>query len=105
MTRSLARALAIAKPVAKKTIKRRPARIRARRQTTIHQPVRRTERRIKSMGCPEELVCYCICRGPDIGTLMIFCENPTCAIQWYHVSCLKEDIDFDLQWFCSFCRF
>lgn len=103
MTRSVARALEIIKPESQKK-QRRAAKVRARRQTTNnhHQPVRRTIRRIKSMYDQLEAL-YCICRGPDIGTLMVMCENAACQIQWYHVSCLKGNINFEQRWICPFC--
>ena len=109
ITRSLARGLAIAKPEdkkAKEPKKPRASRIIARRQTTINaQPVQpaRRERRCKSMN-NNNPICYCICRGPDIGTLMVQCDDDACEIKWFHVSCLIEDIDLDLPWKCIFCR-
>lgn len=106
VTRSLSRALAIVSPIVKKG---RPARIRARRRTTINlgqQPVRRTSRRVKSSPSisRSEPIYYCVCHGPDIGTLMVKCDSSKCSIQWYHVACLNETIDYDLEWFCNLCR-
>lgn len=31
---------------------------------------------------------WCICRGKEYGE-MIFCENPLCRIEWFHLDCLK----------------
>lgn len=103
LTRSLTRALAILKPQSCKK-NRRCARIRARRQTTGSvRPARRTERRAQTIGYLQKPY-YCVCRGPDIGTLMVMCEEAKCNIKWYHVACLKEDLDLDSTWICSFCR-
>lgn len=102
LTRSLQHAKNIIKPESHS--KKRAVRIRARRQTTEnYQPARRVENRVKSMGY-QQVARFCTCNGPDIGTLMIECEKPACAIQWYHVACLKEKIDYNLPWICAFCR-
>lgn len=104
VTRSMARAILILKPKSHVKKNDRPARIIARRQTTGNANlIRRTQRRAKSTGD----VCnayYCVCNGPDTGTLMIMCDNKGCRIKWYHVACLAEEIDFDLPWQCNFCN-
>ena len=45
-----------------------------------------------------ELV-YCYCKGPDEGD-MIGCENPECAIEWFHMDCLKIKQAPNGKWYC-----
>lgn len=111
MTRSLARALAIAMPESKRTPRKRQARrIRGRRSTTRDeirtiQTERRSRRILSTSDVNNSLTpYYCICRGPDIGTLMIMCDDPTCEIQWFHIACIDEDIFLDDEWICPHCR-
>lgn len=102
MTRSLTRARDILKPKISK--KKRAARIKMRRQTTNETPpVQRTARRTKSLF-DQPKAYYCVCRGPDTGSLMVWCEGIGCQIEWYHVGCLKETINYELPWICPFCR-
>ena len=48
---------------------------------------------------------FCICNGPDEGT-MICCDNNECAIKWFHLKCLKMS-DKSIpkgKWYCSDCQ-
>lgn len=47
---------------------------------------------------------YCHCSQPDTGALMIACDQPGCAVEWYHGPCVgvyepsKEE-----KWYCPSC--
>lgn len=105
VTRSLARALAIATPEQRsKPRQLRARRIRGRRQTVKATEPRASRCSRRTMSAPTMNVAlnvapvtYCICRGPDDGNLMIMCEHPNCGIQWFHVACLHEKIDFNVE--------
>ena len=49
----------------------------------------------------EETCCYC--NGPDEGK-MICCDDEECAIQWFHVDCLKITSIPKGKWYCPDCR-
>jgi len=53
----------------------------------------------------EDDMTYCICNGPDEGT-MICCDNDNCEIKWYHLKCLKmsEKSIPKGKWYCPNCR-
>ena len=47
------------------------------------------------IGTPEEPLRYCICRQPydaEVNGDMVCCDSGSCAIGWYHVSCLFLDV-------------
>ena len=46
---------------------------------------------------------YCYCKGPDEGK-MIGCDNNKCAIQWFHLDCLRITSIPKGKWFCPDCR-
>ena len=43
---------------------------------------------------------FCKCGGPDEGW-MIACDNPTCAIEWFHYKCVGITRKPKGKWFCS----
>lgn len=47
---------------------------------------------------------YCYCRKHIENTQMIGCDEPTCAIQWYHFSCVGIRTPPDGEWLCPTCR-
>lgn len=48
----------------------------------------------------QQLYCYCKC--PESGT-MIACDNPQCAIEWFHLTCLKLSSIPRGKWYCPDC--
>ena len=48
---------------------------------------------------------WCTCHQPDDGLLMLACDDPDCAITWYHGRCLNVTIGPapDEEWFCPTC--
>ena len=48
---------------------------------------------------------YCYCHRPEEGT-MIACNNPDCAIEWFHISCLQltKVPKGKTKWYCPDCR-
>jgi hypothetical protein len=55
---------------------------------------------------------WCICRQPDDGRPMVACDNPKCALTWWHVDCVADYIatkkvgtmaDEKTNWFCPIC--
>jgi len=47
---------------------------------------------------------YCYCRNVSHGE-MVACDNPDCAIEWFHYACvgLAPDAPAPEQWFCWEC--
>jgi hypothetical protein len=46
---------------------------------------------------------YCICNKTAHGQ-MIACDNPSCPIEWYHLSCLRIKRVPQGSWYCIKCR-
>ena len=47
---------------------------------------------------------YCYCQSPESG-LMVGCDNPDCAYQWFHLECLRLSCaPKSKHWFCPDCR-
>lgn len=46
---------------------------------------------------------WCICRGEEYGE-MIFCENPMCRIEWFHLDCMKMQTAPEGEWYCQNCQ-
>ncbi|XP_055309110.1 inhibitor of growth protein 4-like [Sitodiplosis mosellana] len=108
VTRSLTRALKIIGIVL--PTESLPKKIRQRRNTcplprTTIKPGRRSARsHTLQIDCsplpPNE---WCICRRSSFGN-MIFCDNPTCLIKWFHMDCLGMGNTIPSgQWFCQNC--
>ena len=51
---------------------------------------------------------YCYCQRVSYGE-MIACDNPDCAIEWFHFECVGIDLGMDLatrpkgKWYCKEC--
>lgn len=45
---------------------------------------------------------WCVCRETEHGN-MIFCENPGCLIEWFHMDCLHMDTAPESDWYCPNC--
>lgn len=67
-------------------------------ETKKNVPQRIRNRRHTGMA---ELWCYC--QKPDIGTLMIMCDNHFCRIKWFHVAGLKNKVNTNQLFFCDDC--
>lgn len=82
------------------------AKIVRRRHTTGNRNPRRRSNRIQSVPhqrfSPEPEL-WCICRLPDDGSEMIFCENSNCLVQWFHVKCMKMSTIPENSWYCPNC--
>ena len=52
----------------------------------------------------QEKLLWCYCRQPEDGQEMIACDDNTCRIQWFHVSCLHIKKIPKGKWFCPDCR-
>lgn len=98
-TRAVAAIIKIIFPVSKRV--KRP-RIQRRQSLPAPQPVppQRLQRRAKSL----HQINWCYCNGPDIGTMMICCDNLQCQTRWFHMDCLGEEVDINDEWFCRNCR-
>lgn len=46
---------------------------------------------------------WCVCRQPSFGQ-MIFCDNPTCLIKWFHMDCVKIQVVPEGNWYCQNCN-
>lgn len=46
---------------------------------------------------------WCYCQTDIEGSKLIGCDNPICAIQWFHMDCLKLDAAPKGKWFCPTC--
>ncbi|KAH7398902.1 hypothetical protein DE146DRAFT_613855 [Phaeosphaeria sp. MPI-PUGE-AT-0046c] len=46
---------------------------------------------------------WCTCRQPDLGELMIGCDNDGCPVQWYHGHCLGLEQAPEGDWLCPAC--
>lgn len=56
-----------------------------------------------SGGSSEFEPVYCTCKQPAFGE-MIACDNPTCAIEWYHCVCVAVDPStVGETWYCPLC--
>ena len=45
--------------------------------------------------------CYCqIAQGGSV----VECENPSCPIKWFHISCLQMKSNPKKKWFCPSCH-
>lgn len=47
---------------------------------------------------------YCLCQMPEDENEYIGCDNPECAIEWFHLDCLKLKRKPKGTWFCPTCR-
>ena len=45
---------------------------------------------------------YCTCSRPSFGE-MVCCDNPECAIEWFHYDCVGLDAAPDGVWLCPIC--
>lgn len=45
---------------------------------------------------------WCICRRISFGT-MIFCDNPSCLIKWFHLECISMHKVPENDWYCANC--
>lgn len=112
MTRSVTRALKIigfTLPIP--TLPVRPRKIQTRRNTCPlpitpkpkHRSVRAhsIQSNFTSNQSPN---LWCICRRSSFGN-MIFCENPSCLIKWFHMDCLGMGNTVPSgDWFCNNCK-
>lgn len=96
-------------PLTAKVIRRRwTESIRQNTRPTVHQDTRQTVRRSTRFNSlqpcsPIEQELWCVCRQPDKGTPMIFCENQQCTIKWFHFNCMKITFAPKGTWFCPNC--
>ncbi|KAG5683958.1 hypothetical protein PVAND_013213 [Polypedilum vanderplanki] len=58
---------------------------------------------IQDDGIDPDETTYCICQQISYGE-MIFCENDTCPIEWFHFSCVDLTSKPKGRWFCPQCR-
>ena len=60
----------------------------------------------EDVGGPISGIEYCYCRQVRHGQ-MVRCDNPLCAVAWFHVSCVDFYIGSydDTSWYCKACRF
>ncbi|KAF1749659.1 hypothetical protein GCK72_026127 [Caenorhabditis remanei] len=58
--------------------------------------------RLKKKKVAEEEQLWCYCREEKPGE-MIFCEDPECAIQWFHFECIGMKVAPEGDWFCKEC--
>jgi PHP family Zn ribbon phosphoesterase len=47
-------------------------------------------------------IAYCSCDGPEEGQ-MIFCDNSTCSVKWFHYDCVDITEAPEGSWFCPQC--
>ena len=57
-----------------------------------------------SSSCDTQHRLYCYCQQPEGTDEMIGCDNPACAIEWFHTSCLKLKRIPKGKWYCPDCR-
>ncbi|ELA42005.1 uncharacterized protein VICG_01022 [Vittaforma corneae ATCC 50505] len=57
---------------------------------------------IKLSSIPQGNGKYCICNDKAFGN-MICCDNPACAIKWYHFRCVNLIISPRTTWTCPRC--
>ena len=46
--------------------------------------------------------CWCFCRNGEYGK-MVLCDSSNCAIQWFHIDCLKLAEVPKGKWYCPVC--
>ncbi|KAM0793528.1 hypothetical protein ACM66B_000966 [Microbotryomycetes sp. NB124-2] len=54
-------------------------------------------------GEGEDLTPYCFCGRPSFGE-MIGCDSSTCAIEWFHLSCVGLKTTPEGSWYCKDCE-
>ena len=47
---------------------------------------------------------WCYCQRHVEGSTLIGCDNDTCQIKWYHMSCLRMKELLEGDWFCPTCH-
>ena len=55
-----------------------------------------------SLGPPWEEPMYCTCGRPSFGD-MVGCDNPDCAIEWFHFECVGISTSPTGEWLCHVC--
>lgn len=78
------------------------------RQTARQKANQTARRSIRVNSLPQRLSfvvpeIWCVCRQPDTGTPMIFCENTLCTIKWFHFNCMRISFAPKGNWFCPNC--
>lgn len=46
---------------------------------------------------------WCNCQTDIEGSDLICCDNPDCAMQWFHMACLQMDVAPEGKWFSPTC--
>ncbi|PSN63632.1 hypothetical protein BS50DRAFT_473989, partial [Corynespora cassiicola Philippines] len=46
---------------------------------------------------------YCTCQGQEGGE-MVGCDGDNCAVEWYHMKCVKLRKTPPGKWYCLACR-
>ena len=46
---------------------------------------------------------YCYCRRVSFGE-MVACDNPDCAVEWFHFECVGMDAQPKGKWYCRDCE-
>ena len=55
-----------------------------------------------TLGPPWEEPMYCTCGRPSFGD-MVGCDNPDCAIEWFHFECVGLHASPTGEWLCHVC--
>lgn len=84
----------------KKAKKRKATKKQAANTQIAQDPI---DEVIQDDGIDPDETTYCICQQISYGE-MIFCENDTCPIEWFHFSCVDLTSKPKGRWFCPQCR-
>lgn len=69
-----------------------------------HEPIQRRRKSISvAVQAVQNTVVWCICRNEEYGK-MIYCENPLCMIQWFHMDCMNLQTVPKGNWYCANCQ-
>lgn len=62
-------------------------------------------KRTKTHTCENMQRLWCICKGPEDLDDMVACDNESCAVQWFHLSCvgLSQAPSETESWLCTSC--
>ena len=63
----------------------------------------RSNRANQSVTAPDEDASWCYCQTFIEDSTLIGCDNPECAIQWFHMSCVGLVTKPDGDWVCPTC--
>lgn len=107
VTRSISKALEFFGICITRQSSKQPAKVTRRRHTvhTVGVPPRRRTERLRSLPLIHSEAVWCICRKPDDGLTMIYCDEKRRQVKWFHLACLSiTDIPAG-KWFCPNCQF